>query len=393
MGMTGPRTLAELTTLRVGGPIAGLVAATTREELIDAIKSADREGRPVLVLGGGSNLLAADAPFEGVVVRDTRHEVEVGSRPGIETEAGQRGSDLVAVTASAGTPWDALVEECVDLGLSGLEALSGIPGTVGAAPVQNVGAYGHDVSGTLKSVCAWDREAGEVVTLSVADLRLGYRASIIKASRRRGDQSEALWSPTGRWVVLDATFVLEGSQESAPVLYGELAHRLGVEVGDRASARAVREAVLALRHSKGMVLDPDDHDTWSAGSFFTNPILPAEVATELLPEDAPRFPASEGKVKTSAAWLIGHAGFTKGWAVGMSSGSAPGLLDDGEAEVTPTDRHPRASLSTKHVLALTNRGGANAADIVELARAVRDGVREVFGVELVPEPVTVGLEI
>ena len=267
---------------------------------------------------------------------------------------------------SAGTPWGAFVSWTLDQGLSGLEALSGIPGTVGASPVQNVGAYGHEVAETLDHVLVWDRQEGHEARLSAEDLGFGYRTSVIKRSL------SADWGPTGRWVVLDAVFRLERSALSAPVLYGELARRIGARAGERAQARLVREAVLALRAGKGMVLDDADHDTWSAGSFFTNPILSADEA-DALPAGAPRFPAGDGRVKTSAAWLIDHAGFTKGFA----------LPEAGDP--------PRASLSTKHVLALTNRGGAAASDIEALARAVRAGVRRAYGVDLVPEPVAVGI--
>ena len=212
----------------------------------------------------------------------------------------------------------------------------------------------------------WDRQEGHEARLSAEDLGFGYRTSVIKRSL------SADWGPTGRWVVLDAVFRLERSALSAPVLYGELARRIGARAGERAQARLVREAVLALRAGKGMVLDDADHDTWSAGSFFTNPILSADEA-DALPAGAPRFPAGDGRVKTSAAWLIDHAGFTKGFA----------LPEAGDP--------PRASLSTKHVLALTNRGGAAASDIEALARAVRAGVRRAYGVDLVPEPVAVGI--
>ncbi|MDC4233578.1 UDP-N-acetylmuramate dehydrogenase [Actinomyces sp. B33] len=356
-------TLADLTTLRVGGPIGERVRAESLDALVAAVRRADDAGAPLLVLGGGSNLLACDAPFDGLVVSDARHDIDASDADG----------GRVLVTASAGTPWDLLVSWALDRGLSGLEALSGIPGTVGAAPVQNVGAYGHEVADTLVSVRAWDRLERRLVALSRADLGLGYRTSIIKRSTGHGGalvpEGGASWGPTGRWVVLDASFLLDRSGRSAPVMYRELATRLGIEVGRSADARLVRETVLALRRSKGMVLDAADHDTWSAGSFFTNPILD-EAGAARLPEDAPRFPLGGGDVKTSAAWLIERAGFSRGW-------SLPGSA---------------ASLSTKHVLALTNRGGASAADVVDLARAVRAGVEERFGVRLVPEPVGVGVD-
>lgn len=358
--------LRDLTTLRVGGDVAALVDSATEWTMVGTVRAADREGRPVLVLGGGSNLFASDRPFDGVVVRDVRRVVRQEDL----------GDGRVQVTASAGMPWDALVCWSLAQGLSGLEALSGIPGSVGAAPVQNVGAYGHEVSETLSSVRAWDRALDQVVELPVDHLGLGYRTSVIKRSLQEPGSAGRTWGPTGRWVVLEATFTLEASDQSAPVLYAELARRLGAVPGGRVPALAVREAVLGLRRSKGMVLDPDDHDTWSAGSFFTNPILPTEAAEALLPPDAPRFDAGEGLVKGSAAWLIDRAGFPRGFA--------PPTDDEGG---------PRATLSTRHVLALTNRGRATSEDLEVLARTVREGVRDEFGIELVPEPVTLGIDL
>ena len=309
-------TLAELTTFRVGGEVSRLVCATSSEELVAAVRAADEEQRQLLVLGGGSNLLASDDPFDGTVV---------AVRPGAEIAriVEEDAADSVIVRVWAGTVWDDFVAWSIDEHLSGIEALSGIPGSAGASPVQNVGAYGHEVAETIHSVEAYDR--------------------------------------------------LERSSLSAPVMYSELARRLGVEAGERAEASLVRSTVLELRAGKGMVLNPEDHDTWSAGSFFTNPILPEAVAAAL-PEEAPRFPAGEGLVKTSAAWLIDHAGCSKGFH----------LPEAGDP--------PRASLSTKHVLALTNRGGASGADIEALARAVRERVFDAYGVTLVPEPVAIGIE-
>ena len=350
-------TLADLTTLRVGGPIARVVPATSSDSLVDAVVAADAAGDPLLVVGGGSNLLASDAPFEGTVV-DVQPFGEVASIIH-EDPAGS-----VVVRAGAGTVWDEFVSWTLSAGLSGIEALSGIPGTVGASPVQNVGAYGHEVAETIESVEAYDRLTGDVVRLLPEDLGFAYRSSAIKRSVGEPGLGDRPWGPTGRWVVLSVDFRLERSPLSAPVMYAELARRLGVEAGERADASLVRSTVLELRRGKGMVLDPADHDTWSAGSFFTNPILP---------EDAPRFKAGEGLVKTSAAWLIDHAGCSKGFH----------LPEAGDP--------PRASLSTKHVLALTNRGNATGADIEALARAVRERVYDAFGVTLVPEPVTVGI--
>jgi len=341
--------LAELTTLRVGGPAGHLVEVERDDQLVEAVAAADRSGEPVLVLGGGSNLLVADAGFPGTVVT-------------VRT-SGLRSEDGTAVTVAAGEDWDDVVARTVDEGLAGLECLSGIPGRTGATPIQNVGAYGQEVAQTITGVRAWDRQTHEVVTLDPAACGFAYRHSRFKAE-------------PGRWVVLDVTFRLERSALSAPVRYAELARVLGIEVGRRAPLAQVREAVLGLRRSKGMVLDAADHDTWSAGSFFTNPVL--DAATSLaLPSAAPRWPQPDGRVKTSAAWLIEQAGFGKGFALGAPDGPSTA----------------RARLSTKHTLALTNRGGASAADLLELARAIRAGVRERFGVELVPEPVLVGVTL
>jgi len=348
-------TLADLTTLRVGGPLATVVDAESEAEIVDAVTTADDAGEPVLVLGGGSNVLAADSGFPGVVVRDARREVVV------ESEDACGGA---AVWASAGMPWDDVVVRAVAEGWTGIEALSGIPGSTGATPVQNVGAYGQEVGDVLASVRTWDRQERRVRTLARAELGLGYRTSALKRSLGR----DAGWYPTPRFVVLRVMFQMRLASLSAPIQYAELARTLGVGVGDRVDSAEVRSAVLGLRRSKGMVLDAADHDTWSAGSFFTNPVLPPDTP---LPEGAPRFESGDGRIKTSAAWLIQAAGFAKGFALDGSS----------------------ASLSTKHALALTNRGGATAADLLALARVVRDGVRDSFGIALEPEPVLVGLEL
>ncbi|HEY6795000.1 MAG TPA: UDP-N-acetylmuramate dehydrogenase [Kineosporiaceae bacterium] len=344
----GSALLADLTTLRVGGPAARLVTATTTDAVIDAVSECDARREPVLVLGGGSNLLVADDGFDGTVVR-------LATR-GITTEAEDRCGGAV-VRAAAGEPWDGVTAEAVRRRWSGVEALSGIPGSTGATPVQNVGAYGQEVSETLTAVRAWDRQEGRVRTIPAADCEFAYRSSRFRHERFRGGP---------RFVILEVTFQLRLADLSAPIRYPELARALGVEAGARAPLADVRAAVLALRRAKGMVLDDADHDTWSAGSFFTNPVLPADAARRL-PPDAPRWPMPDGGVKTSAAWLIEHAGFARGHG-------DPGT----------------AALSGKHALALTNRGSATAKDLLELARAVRDGVRGAFGVELVPEPILVG---
>ena len=362
--------LAELTTFRVGGPVAHYREVHSEEEFIAAVPAADDEGVPLLVLGGGSNVLPADGTFPGTVVRDMRRGIRAES---FSTCAG------AAMTVPAGQPWDDVVAHAVQEEWMGLEALSGIPGTAGATPVQNVGAYGQEVAETISSVRVWDRLERRPRLLALADLGLSYRDSLLKRSLRDARVGGGrVWGPTGRWVVLEVSFQLRLASLSAPIRYAELARMLGVELGDRVPARAVRSAVLELRRGKGMVLDATDPDTWSAGSFFTNPVVSIAQAASL-PPGAPRYPVAdhtaihqiggapvprEGLVKTSAAWLIVHAGFTKGYGL-------PG----------------RAALSTKHVLALTNRGGATSAEIRALAEEVRAGVRDAFGIELVPEPV------
>jgi UDP-N-acetylmuramate dehydrogenase len=337
--------LADLTTLRVGGPARGLVTARTEAELVGHVRDADARGEPVLVLGAGSNVVVADEGFDGLVVL-------VATR-GLDADV----SDCAGafVTIAAGEPWDEVVRHAVSEEWIGLETLSGIPGATGATPIQNVGAYGADVSQTVARVRTWDRTANRYVTFTAGDCGFGYRTSRFKES-------------PGRYLVVDVTFQLELGPLSAPVRYAELAAALGVELGQRAPLGDVRDAVLGLRRSKGMVLDPEDHDTWSAGSFFTNPLLTPEAAAAL-PGDAPRYTQPDGTVKTSAAWLIDRAGFGKGY------GSGP------------------ARLSGKHTLAVTNRGGASAADVLRLAREIRNGVDVRFGVALQPEPVLVGCEL
>jgi UDP-N-acetylmuramate dehydrogenase len=337
--------LADLTTLRLGGPARAVIDATTEEHLVDAVRVADEAGDALLVVGGGSNLVVADDGLDATVVR-------VLTR-GISIDADACSGAMV--TVAAGEPWDAFVARAVSEGWVGVEALSGIPGSTGATPVQNVGAYGQDVSQTIASVRTYDRYDRRIRTFAAADCQFSYRHSRFKAEPQR-------------YVVLSVTFQLALGDLGAPVAYGELARALGVTVGDRAPSAAVREAVLRLRRGKGMVLDPDDPDTWSAGSFFTNPLLTPEQA-KALPADAPRFEQPDGSVKTSAAWLIDHAGFAKG---------------HGGAGV---------SLSTKHTLALTNRGDGTTEALLDLAREVRDGVRRAYGITLVNEPVLVGCSL
>jgi UDP-N-acetylmuramate dehydrogenase len=338
-------TLAERTTLRVGGPADAWVVARTEAEIVDAVLSADAAGVPVLVLGGGSNLIVADEGFPGTVV-------EIVS-PGLEAETAD---GVVDLTVAAGESWDEVVAHAVENGWSGIEALSGIPGRSGATPVQNVGAYGQDVSQTIASVRVLDRAEGVVRTLEGVDCGFGYRMSRFKAD-------------AGRWVVLSVSMRLS-TTGTGVVRYEELARELGVAVADRAPVADIRASVLSLRVRKGMVLDPDDHDTWSAGSFFTNPVVD-DAAALRIPEACPRYPSAFG-TKLSAAWLIENAGIGKGFAL---SPDAP------------------AAISGKHTLALTNRRGATSADIVELARAVRAAVRARFAVDLDIEPTLVGLAV
>ncbi|MFC4062289.1 UDP-N-acetylmuramate dehydrogenase [Planomonospora corallina] len=340
--------LAPYTTLGLGGPARAFVEAGSAEELVELVAEADRAGEPVLVLGGGSNLVVSDEGFDGLVVR-------VASR-GVESDG-----DLV--TAEAGEDWDALVERAVAEGRSGIECLSGIPGQVGSTPIQNVGAYGQDVSQTITSVRVYDRTARRVRDLTAAECAFAYRHSVFKRE-------------PGRHVVLAVTYALPRAGGdgglSGPVAYRELALRLGVEQGERVPLAEARRAVLALRAGKGMVLDPADPDTRSAGSFFTNPVLDAGQAAELELR-APGFPRWDmpgGAVKVPAAWLIENAGFPKGY------------------------RRGPARISTKHTLALTNPElAARTEDLLDLAREVRDGVHEKFGVTLVNEPVLVGTRL
>ncbi|MCB0908875.1 MAG: UDP-N-acetylmuramate dehydrogenase [Nocardioidaceae bacterium] len=353
MSEPAPELLSDHTTLRLGGPARQWVEATTEAQLVAAVAAADASGTPLLLLGGGSNLVVADEGFDGTVV----HVATRGVTPDADAcEIGPDGEPAhcggMIVRVAAGEPWDDFVALAVAREWIGVEALSGIPGLVGGTPVQNVGAYGQEVADTIASVRTWDRADRTQRTFAAADCGFGYRTSRFKAE-------------PGRYVVLEVTFQLTEGSLGAPVRYAELARTLGVEVGSRAPSAAVRDAVLALRRGKGMVLDADDHDTWSAGSFFTNPILSADQAAAL-PADAPRWPQPDGNLKSSAAWLIEHAGFAKGFGAG------------------------RAQLSSKHTLALTNRGGATTADLLALAREVRDGVERAFGVRLVNEPVLVG---
>ncbi|MET4589190.1 UDP-N-acetylmuramate dehydrogenase [Arthrobacter sp. 754] len=350
--------LSHLTTSAVGGPAGTFIEARTEAEIIDAVRSADAAGEPLLIIGGGSNLLISDDGFPGTVVKIASEGFTVNA----EDSCGG-----VSVVVQAGHNWDAVVEHAVLHAWSGIEALAGIPGLTGATPVQNVGAYGSEVSQTIAAVRTWDRTRNAVQTFTNSELKFGYRDSILKQTTVNG-------SP--RYVVLTVEFQLPLGRMSAPIRYAELARSLGVEQGQRAYANDVRREVLRLRTSKGMVWDAADRDTYSTGSFFTNPIVPADVAAAL-PESAPKYPAGQdGLVKLSAAWLIDQAGFGKGY--GLEETSASG---------------GRASLSTKHSLAITNRGSASAKDMLAIAREVRAGVVERFGIELQPEPLLIGLAL
>jgi UDP-N-acetylmuramate dehydrogenase len=319
--------LAPLTTLRLGGPAGALIEARSEDELVAAAPDA------ALVLAGGSNVVVADAGVPGTVVRVCTRGIE---------------RDGARLTVAAGEDWDALVALCVAAGLQGFECLSGIPGTVGATPIQNVGAYGQEVAETVESVRVLDRATGRVEEMSAADCGFVYRGSVFKYHDRR--------------VVLAVTFVLREAARSGPLRYAELARALDVPVGGSAPLADVREAVLALRRRKGMVIDPADPDSVSAGSFFTNPILDAA------PEGAPAWPEPDGRVKTSAAWLIERSGFHRGYGNG------------------------RVGISAKHTLALVNRGGGTTAELMALAHEIAAGVHDRFGVALHPEPVLVGHE-
>lgn len=330
--------LADHTTLRVGGPAGAFIVATNEAQLVDLVTSLDAAGRPLLLLGGGSNIVCGDEGFDGTVIALRARGLEIDA-----------GSDSVRIVAGCGEPWDDLVLRTVESGWAGMEALSGIPGLVGATPIQNVGAYGQDVSQTITRVRALDRATGRVIELAGEDCDFAYRQSRFK------EESD-------RWVVLAVTFELRAAGGSS-VQYAQLADELGITVGDHAAPASIRAAVLRLRRAKGMVLDDADPDTNSAGSFFTNPIV-SESRAAGLPEDCPRYPSVSG-VKVSAAWLIEHAGITRGWR------ERPGS---------------RAAISSKHTLAITNLGGASASEVIELARAVQGRVRDAFGIELEAEP-------
>ena len=334
--------LSDFTTLKVGGPAKNLVHARSEDELISAIKEADSTKSPLLILGGGSNILVGDQGFAGTVIK-----IETSGNS-FEIDACSGGT----LTVSAGEDWDKFVAFTIEKGLANLESLSGIPGTVGGAPIQNIGAYGHEVAEVIARVRTFDRQLGEVKTFSAIECEFGYRTSKFKKE-------------SGRYVILDVTFQLRRGEESLPVQYSELAKELGVEIGARVPIAKLREVVLKLRGAKGMLLGTGID---SAGSFFTNPILSADDAAKL-PAEAPRWPQADGRVKTSAAWLMEHSGVEKGFKLAG------------------------AQISPKHVLALSNAGDATAADLVALAKEARAKVLNKFGINLEPEVQFVGVTI
>ncbi len=394
--------------MRVGGPIRTYVETHTEADLIAVVAYADACDLPLLVIGGGSNIVAGDSEFTGIVVRDMRSGVQL-----IQQDA----CGGANVRVPAGHNWDLFVREAIEREWIGVETLIGIPGTVGAAPVQNIGAYGAEVAHVISSVRVYDRAQKGARTFALTELEFAYRDSRIKRSMTIGDETGKVWGPAPRYIVLEVDFQFRLGTRSAPIQYAELARQLGVQVGERANTQDVAQTVLQLRAGKGMLVDsyerpetadtpgalgtlhaPEndttphtntapEYDRWSAGSFFTNPIL-SRAEAEKLPEGAPQYPVhtlvknefgvstpqvDDTRIKTSAAWLIQHAGFEKGYGV------------HGPASA--------ATLSTQHTLALTNRGQATASDIVELAQHVRDGVYTKYGVTLEPEPMVIGTSL
>jgi len=336
--------LADLTTLRLGGRAERLVTVDDVDDFADVAREIGRDG--MLILGGGSNVVVSDDGVDVPVIHVATNGVEV-----------THVDDEVELSVAAGESWDDFVGLATAEGWSGIETLAGIPGLVGATPIQNVGAYGREVSDAISDVDVYDRVTKQRRRMLPADCRFGYRTSLFK-------------SEPNRFVILTVQFRLRMSELGEPIAYAELARVLGVELGERVPLERAREAVMSLRRQKGMVLDPEDHDTWSVGSFFTNPFLDD---SSLLPQEAPRWEQPDGRVKTSAAWLIEHAGFAKGFGSGIGRG--------------------RVTLSHKHTLALTNRGDATTAELLALARLVRDGVQEKLGITLHPEPTLIGVHL
>jgi len=337
--------LSELTTLRVGGAARELLSPSSRDDLVRTAHQVWGSGEDWMALGGGSNVVVGDDGFDGTVIRVLTRGIEH-----LPASAG-----MARLRVQAGEPWDELVAYTVSCGLAGIEAMAGIPGSSGAGPIQNIGAYGQELSDSLASVEFLDYLTGEVETMPADRLGLGYRSSIFKEGRR------------GLVLSIDLELTDQGGL-SRPIASQQLATAIGAALDDRIPVRTIRDAVLALRRVKGMVLDPADPDTTSAGSFFTNPIVAASFAREL-PQDAAQWPMEPDRVKLSAAWLIERAGIGRGF-------SLPGS---------------RAGISSKHTLAIVNTGGSSAADIVELARFVQERVRNEFGIALQPEPGYVGM--
>ena len=335
--------LRHYTSLRVGGPAKQFIDAHNENEIIAAIESAGDS--PILIIGGGTNILVADDGFDGLVIRITNHSLKAE----IDACSG------ATLTIGAGENWDELVKASIERGFAGLETLSGIPGTVGATPIQNIGAYGNEVSEFITRVRTYDREKREIKTFTNEQCEFSYRNSHFK-------------SHPGRYVIIEVQFQLRIGVESTAITYAELAKKLEIGVGEKAPVVATRKAVLELRAAKGMLLNPSDRDSWSAGSFFTNPIIDEAVAAKL-PKGAPRWPQVDGRVKTTAAWLIENSGIKKGDSLGG------------------------ARISTKHILALTNAANATAQDIAALAKSAQKSVADTFGIILEPEVNLIGLNL
>ncbi|MET7667936.1 UDP-N-acetylmuramate dehydrogenase [Micromonospora luteifusca] len=326
-------TFADLTTMRVGGPIGRLLVPETTPEAVELLRRTTAAGESLLVMGGGSNLVVGEVGWDGTVIRMATSEFDINRE---------------LVTAAAGVEWDHLVKATLDEGLAGLEALSGIPGLVGGTPVQNVGAFGTETADVLESLTVYDRQTGAQERWAAE--RCGF-----------GSHRQSVFKHSDRWVVLDVTYRLRRSDQSRPIKYAELAAKLGIEVGGTAAPADVREAVLALRRGRGMVLDPQDHDTWSVGSFFINPVL-ATVPDRA--RDCPQYSDAKG-TKLPAAWLIEHADFPRGYGHEWGNGSV--------------------ALSSRHALAVTNRGGATTSEVMKFAAHIREGVEARFGIRLGPE--------
>lgn len=345
MSTVADRRIAPFTTLGLGGPASDIVIASTEEELLSHLRRVDRDGRRLMLLGGGSNVVVTDSAVDATVVLVRTKGIYF--RP-------LSGSGMVQVEVSAGEALQVLVDACVDAGLAGIECLSGIPGSVGATPMQNVGAYGQEISDVASGVKVYDTETGTVYWMTPPQCGFGHRSSVFRG--------------TGRWVVLAVTLTLERSRMSKPLRYEQLASELNASLGDTPPLGTVSSGVVSLRRSKGMVLDPTDPDTRSVGSFFTNPVLGPAQRRRLsnVAPGAPLFEMGSGRWKASAAWLIEQAGFHRGYGPGP------------------------VRISTKHTLALTHPGGGSTEMLVSLAREIRDGVLRTYGVSLEPEPVLVG---